>query len=157
MIAAFQERQLGARLVPQLAFAIGYVAVYLWWSRAYYRVVDPWIRERIGRRLGVKIVWIFRKGNPSGEPLSFRPRYSAWSWGVQDDGGRTLLKDGLVYVLSIIVVSVVCGLWPAALFFAVFLGTHFLHGLVALPLVFITIPIYAIYWSGRYEQAGMRP
>ena len=145
---------MGVRLGLQLAFAIGYVVVYLWWSRAYYRAVDPWIRERIGQWLGVKIVWVFRKGDPSGTP--FRLRYNLWSWGIQAEGGRPLIKDGLVYVLGVIVVYVLCGLWLPAILFAVFLGSDFLHALVALPLLFITIPIYSIYWCGRYELPDMR-
>ena len=147
---------MNVRLIAQMVFGLGYVAVYILWSRLYYRLVDPVIRARIGELLGAKIIWVHRRGDPSGSEWNFRLRYNTWSWAIADERQRGTLKDGLIYVLWLLLVLVVFGLWPFTLFLFVFFGADFLHALVALPLLFITIPIYSIYWAGRYEVAGMR-
>ncbi len=142
------------RLAPQIVFAIGWTMGYVIWSRAYYRILDPYLRRRASELLGVPIVWALRQGTHN-RPLGFGPLYDTWAWYIPDEHARTVAKDTMVYVLWLVAVPVLGGLWPVAVLLLVFLGTSFLSPLVALPLLFAIIPIYSIYWSGRYELAGM--
>jgi len=61
-----------------------------------------------------------------------------------------------VYTAWLFLVPVLCGLWPVAVFLVAFLAAEVPSILVAYPLLFLTILIYARYWSGKYEVAGMR-
>ena len=146
---------MNARLALQIMFAIGWTVGYVLWARAYYRTIDPLLRRRLGTWLGVQIIWTFRQGS-SGSPLHFGPRYATWMWGIAAPQSHRLLADMQVYVLFVLIVPVLAGLWPVALLLLVFLGTDILHPLVALPLLFLVIPIYAIYWSGRYAPPGFQ-
>jgi hypothetical protein len=141
-------------LLPQIAFTIGWTAGYVFWSRVYYRSVDPLLRMLIGAWLGVRISWVYRHGT-QGVPLRFGPRYAMWTWGTTDPQARGIGRESLVYLIYIIVVPLLCGLWPVALLLLIMVGTRWLHPLVVLPLVFLVIPIYSIYWTGRYQVAGM--
>lgn len=146
---------MNARLILQIVFAVGWTLGYVWWSRAYFRAVDPRVRARIGAWLGVRLCWVHRSGT-HGDPLRFGPRYATWSWGIADAQARSVVTDSLVYGLWLLVVPVLAGLWPVALLLIVFLGTRWLHPLIALPLIFAIIPIYSIYWAGRYRLSGMQ-
>ena len=60
-----------------------------------------------------------------------------------------------MYVAWLLLVPVLCGLSPVAVFLIAFLAADVLSVLVAYPLLFLTIPIYTRYWSGKYEVPGM--
>jgi hypothetical protein len=140
-------------LVPQLAFAIVWTVGYVVWSLLYYRVLDPPIRRAVGAIVGTRVEWVYRRGSLYASPLSFTLPYSRWSWGAAD---RPSAKDAIVYVLCIVLVFVLAGAWPVAVLLAA-LFSKWLNPFVALPLLFLAIPIYSIWWSGRYDVArGMR-
>ena len=67
-----------------------------------------------------------------------------------------MLQEAIVYIAWLVVVPVLCGLGPAAVCLVAFLAAEVPSILVAYPLVFLTIPIYARYWSGKYEPPGLR-
>jgi len=142
------------RLIPQMIFAVAWTAGYVVWSLLYYRVFDRIVRNAVGALIGTRVVWVYRKGSLYASPLSFTLPYSRWSWGAADreSAGE---KDAVIYVLCVVLVYVVAGTWPAAILLgAVFLTG--LHPLIVLPLLFLAIAIYSIWWSGRYEVRGMR-
>ncbi len=141
----------------QVAFALVLVAGYLIWSRLYYHVVDQILRIRIGGSLGVDIIWVRRHSRSYPTPFeSGWARYQQWSWGIAAEHERTFLRDDLVAALSLLVVNVLAGLWPIAIFLFVFLGLKALSYVVFLPLCVAMLAIYAVFWSGKYEVAGMR-
>jgi hypothetical protein len=142
------------KLLLQIAFAIGWTAGYVLWSRAYYRTVDPRLRALIGEWLGARLGWVHRQGT-GGRPLRFGPRYATWTWGIADPHARTAVNDSLVYVLYVLIVPVLAGLWPVALLLGLVLGMRWLHPLITLVLLFAIIPIYSLYWAGRYQVPGM--
>jgi hypothetical protein len=149
----------GAALTAQVALALGWVLGYVLWSRWYFRRLDPRLRARLDRRAGGRVVWTYRRGGTSGGTLSFRLPVCTWSWGIDDADRSSLrgaLRDGTVYALYVVTVPVLAGLWPVAVLSVVVFATRLLHPLVAYPLFFVVIPVYARYWSGRYEVRGMR-
>jgi hypothetical protein len=85
-----------------------------------------------------------------------RTHYRYWSWGIAAPAERTLLRDGLTCLLSVLIVNGAGGLWPFALFLWLFLGLKALSSVVFLPVCWALLVIYAIFWTGRYEIAGMR-
>jgi hypothetical protein len=148
----------GAALVTQVAVAVGWLVGYVGWSRLYYRRVDAALRARVARRVGAPVVWTYRRGDRTGAPLSFRLAISTWAWGLDDidrSSLRGVARDGVVYALYVVTVPVLAGLLPVALLLVLILA-HALHPLIAYPLLFLLIPVYARYWSGRYEVPGMR-
>jgi hypothetical protein len=67
-----------------------------------------------------------------------------------------MLQEGVVYAAWLLLVPVLCGLLPVAVFLTAFLLADFPSILIAYPLLFLIIPIYIRYWSGKYEVSGMR-
>ena len=158
------ERQFMERLITaawplhlQIAFAVAEVVGYFIWSRLYFRVLDQPLRSQIGRALGVSIIWVLRHSSSYQTPFeSGFSRYHRWSWGIEAESERTLLRDGAVAMLSFLCVNVFGGLWPIAIFLFVFLGLDALSYVVFIPVCIAVIAIYSVFWSGRYEVAGMR-
>ena len=149
----------GGALAGQVALALGWVLGYVLWSRWYFRRLDPRLRSSLQGWAGGRVVWTYRRGGASGGSLSFRLPVSTWSWGIDDADRSTLrgtVRDGAVYALYVVTVPVLAGLWPVAVLVVIALVAHLLHPLVAYPLFFVVIPVYARYWSGRYEVPGMR-
>jgi hypothetical protein len=127
------------------------------WARLYYRRVDPLVRASVGRLLGTRIIWVLRNSSSYETPFLWeRTHYRYWSWGVAAPADRTLLRDGLTVLLSVLIVNVACGLWPCALFLWVFLGLKALSYVVFLPVCCALLVISSIFWTGRYEITGMR-
>jgi len=141
----------------QVAFAVVLVAGYFLWSRLYYRSVDRRLRSAVGRRLGARIIWVPRHSGSYQTPFETGfARYHRWTWGIEAEHDRTFLRDGLVALLTLVIVNVLGGLWPIAIFLWVFLGLEALAYVVFLPLCVALIAIYSIFWSGRYQVSGMR-
>ena len=140
----------------QIALGGGYVIGSVLWPRLYYRRTDPVLRRWLGASLGVRIVWAVREGGLNRGPLWFGPLYDTWSWIIEGNERGTIPQEVLVYTASLFLVPVLCGLLPVAVFLMAFLVADYLSVLVAYPLLFLTIPIYTRYWSGKYEVSGMR-
>ena len=140
----------------QITLGLGYVVGSILWPRFYYPRLDPALRGWLGDKLGVRIVWAIRPGGFNKGPLWFGPLYDTWAWSIEGGQQRTMLQEALVYTAWVVLVPVLCGLGPVALFLAAFLAAEGPSILVAYPLLFLTIPIYARYWSGKYEVPGMR-
>ena len=154
-----QDLPQGAALAAQAAVAVGWLVGYVLWSRWYFRRLDPRLRARLDGWAGGRVVWTYRRGGTSGSESSFRLPVSTWSWGI-DDADRTTLRgavrDSAVFTLYVVTVPLLAGMWPVALLFVLVFAVHALHPLVAYPLFFLLIPVYARYWSGRYEVPGMQ-
>lgn len=140
----------------QIALAVIYLAGSIIWPRIFYRRVDPVLRGWLGEKLGVRIGWAVRRGGFNRGPLWFGPLYDTWAWVIEGDPGRTVPREVLVYVAWVLIVPMAAGLLPVAVLFGAFLGLKLISALVAYPLLFLIIPIYTRYWSGRYELPGMR-
>ena len=143
-------------LAIQLALAIGYLVGSILWPRIFYRRVDPALRGWLGAKLGVRIRWAIRQGGFNRGPLWFGPLYDTWAWVIEDNTERTVLQEIVVYGAWVLAVPVLAGLLPIALFLVAMLGVKLISVLVAYPLLFLTIPIYTRYWSGKYPVAGMQ-
>lgn len=141
----------------QVAFGVALAAGYFIWSRLYFRALDPALRGRVGRALGARVVWVLRHSGSYPTPLEtgFRS-YQRWSCGIADESERTLLRDGAVAALSVVCVNLVGGLCPIAVFLFVALELRALSYVVLMPVCLAAIFIYSVFWSGRYEVAGMR-
>lgn len=152
-------RQLISAALPfplQIAVALGLVVGYLSWSGLYFRVLDRRVRTHIGRALGVRVRWV-RRGSASYQtPYELdSQRHFRWSWGIEDERQRTLLRDGLVATLCFVVVNLVGGLLPVAIFFLVTLWFRALSAVLLIPAIAAVLAIYTVFWSGRYEVTGM--
>ena len=153
-----QDLPHGAALAGQVAVALGWLIGDVLWSRWYFRRLDPVLRARLSGWAGGPVVWTYRRGGTSGGSMSFRLPVSTWSWGIEDVDRTSLrgtVRDGAVFALYVLAVPVLAGLAPIALLLVLVLVAHALHPLVAYPLLFLLIPVYARYWSGRYEVSGM--
>jgi hypothetical protein len=158
------ERQLMEQLISaawplpwQITFALTMLIGYFLWSRWYFRVGDGLVRRQLSQVIGTPIQWVLR--HSASYPTAFESgfaRYQRWSWGIAQERDRTWLRDGTVALLSILVVNVLAGLWPMALFLGVALGLNALSYLIFVPACVIMLAIYAIFWSGQYEVTGMR-
>ena len=141
----------------QIAFAVTMVGGYGYWSRLYFRTLDRRVRMYIGQRLGVHIRWVQRHTAGYQTPFaSGLERYFLWSWGIEEEHRRTVLRDGLVASLCFVVVNLASGLWPLVIFFLVALQLKALSALIFIPALVAVVGMYAVFWAGRYEVAGMR-
>ncbi|PLS82906.1 MAG: hypothetical protein CYG59_02690 [Chloroflexi bacterium] len=141
----------------QLIFAVALVVGYFFWSRLYFQVLDPAVRDRIGAALGLKLIWVLRHSASYQTAFEWGSvRYHRWSWGIALEHQRTFLRDGLVVVLSLVCVNIIAGLWPLAVFLVVALELKALAYVTFFPTCCAMLALYAIFWSGRYEVAGMR-
>ena len=143
----------------QIAFTLGIMIGYYSWSILFYRLIDAFLRSFIGRALGVHLIWVLR--HSSSYQTSFElglipTRYYRWSWGLEMEHQRTFFRDGAVAMLSLLMVNVLSGLWPIAIFYYVFISLKALSYLVFLPTCIAMIIIYSAFWSGRYQVKGMR-
>jgi VIT1/CCC1 family predicted Fe2+/Mn2+ transporter len=146
-------------LPVQIGFGAGLLIVYWAWSRLYYAAVDPALRRWLGGALGARVVWVARHGREYDSPLELEPRryrFHNWTWGIADEANRTVRRDAAALLLSILVVTVIGGMWPVAVFLFVFLQLQALSYVVFLPVCLAVIAIYSIFWSGRHQVAGMR-
>lgn len=146
-------------LPAQIAFGTGLAAVYWAWSRFYYAVIDPALRNVLGGVLGAKVVWVARHGGEYETPLDLGfpdNRYDHWTWGIAVPAMRTVRNDAAALLLSFLFVTLLGGLWPIAVFLFVFLQLKALSYVVFLPVCVAVIAIYSVFWAGRHEVAGMR-
>ena len=146
-------------LPVQIAFGAGLLAVYWAWSRFYYAVIDPALRNVVSGVLGARVVWVARHSAEYETPLELgfaHNRYHRWTWGIQGEDRRTAGRDAAALLLSFLFVTLLGGLWPIAVFLFVFLQLKALSYVVFLPVCVAVIVIYSLFWAGRHEVAGMR-
>jgi hypothetical protein len=146
-------------LEMQIAFGVGLVAIYWAWSRFYYAVLDPALRNVLSGMLGARVVWVARHSAEYQSPLELglpHNRYHRWTWGIQAEAKRTAGRDLAALLLSFLFVTLLGGLWPVAAFLFVFLQLKALSYVVFLPVCVAVIALYSIFWAGRHEVAGMR-
>lgn len=145
-------------LAVQVVAAVLWTGTYVVWSRAYYRVLDPWLRRRVGAWVGGEVSWVYRVGSFHTGRLSFTRR-SSWSWGLAgertettvQEAGRATLRDFAVYICFLLCVPIFAGLWPVAILLYVGLWRHALSVVVLLPLLFLVGPLYIAHWDLRDE------
>lgn len=143
----------GAPLPAQIAFALGWVALYLLWARIYFRRVDPALRRALGGWAGEPIQWVLRRGRQGGSDF-LSPRFDTWSWGLAPRENLPLARDWSLYVISVLVVYVVAALWPVAVLYVTAFHLHVLSPPFVLILFFAVIPLYRRFWSGRWHSAA---
>jgi hypothetical protein len=138
-------------LVLQLSLGCAWLAGYVGWSHMYFRVMDPVIRRRIGAALGVRIVWSY-----DARQYFQQGRYKRWHWGVADaPPDHVVFVELIVHVLCVAIVNVLAGLWCVSLLY-VALVRRWPGALALYPCIILAIPIYALYWSGRYRPVHGR-
>ena len=142
-------------LPRQVLFAVLFLIGYWMWSRHGYPGADRAVRRSLGRRLGVRVIWVPRSRAEYPTPFQYIGRYRRWSWGIADERDRTFLADGVVGTASVLVVNVLAGCLPVAVFLYIAIWLRALSYLVFMPACLGAIAIYSIYWSGRYEVAWM--
>jgi hypothetical protein len=138
--------QLPPDYVFQLSLAGAWAAGYVGWAYLYYLLLDPMSRGLVGRALNVRIVWTcdarqyFQQG-----------RYKNWHWGIADaPADRVVFIELVVRLLGAGVVMVAAGLWPIALLYLA-LVHHWAAPLTLYVCLLLAIPIFSIYWAGRYR------
>jgi hypothetical protein len=147
-------------LYLQVAFAVGISVIYYFWSILFYRVFDVSLRSFIGHALHVRIIWVLRhSSNYHQTQFEFGvtpTRYRRWTWGIEMEDKRTFFRDGAVSMLSLLVVNILAGLWPIAVFFYVFISLKALSYVVFLPSCIVLLIIYSTFWAGRHKLKGMQ-
>jgi hypothetical protein len=124
------------------AWALGYVL----WSYAYYQLVDPLARRRIGARLRVRIVWAY-----DARQFLSRKTYRRWHWGLANASPESVaFNEFVVQILCVAIVNIIAGTWPAALLY-VALTRHWVGPIAVYICAVLTIPIYSFFWAGRYR------
>lgn len=146
----------GAPWPLQLAFAIGYVVGSVLWARFFFGVLDPALRRALGGLIGAEVGWVRRRGTYHDPEPTFGPDFTTWMWGLARPEQRTIAREIVVYALCVLIVFALAGALPLAVLLAVFLGTRFLSVVVALPLLFLSIPLYTRHWTGREPPASAR-
>lgn len=160
------EREFFARLITaawplpmQIAFGVAMIAGYWIWSRLYYTAIDTALRRVAGGVLGARVVWVLRHSAEYQTPFELglnHNRYFRWTWGIAQPERRTLGRDAAAWLLSFLIVTLLGGLWPVAVFLVVFLVWKALSYVVFLPVCLAVIAIYSLFWAGRHQVAGMR-
>jgi hypothetical protein len=132
--------------LQQLLFAAAWAAVYVAWSYLYFRALDPIARRVTGNALGVRIVWA-----DDARQYFVQGRYRRWHWGIADaPADYVSFVELLVQMAEVAIVNVLAGLWPVAILYAA-LVTGWPGPIAAYLGVLLAIPIYSIYWAGRYR------
>jgi uncharacterized protein YhdP len=60
---------MSAALAVQVIVGIAYGVLSVLWPRGDYRRLDPALRRRLSRTLGVPVVWVQRRGGWNNAPL----------------------------------------------------------------------------------------
>jgi hypothetical protein len=141
----------------QAVLAVVAVAGYWLWSRAYYRVVDPGMRRRVGRALGAAVVWVPRHTAEYQTPIeSGFTRGRRWTWGIAAERERTATARRRRARALRPRRHLAAGLWPVAVTLYLTLWRYPLSALLLIPVLTAVIAIYSVFWTGRYEVRGMR-
>ena len=143
----------GGPLWVQIAFAVAWASLYALWARVYFRRVDPALRRVVGGWAGEPVHWVLRRGAQHGANTYFSPRYDTWSWGVAPREDRPLVKDSLLYVVSVVAVYVLAALWPVAVLYGAAFHLDLLSPPFVLVLFFLVIPLYMRFWSAKWHGA----
>ena len=134
-----------------MTFAIVWLVGYLLWTDLYFRLIDPAVRELVGRALGVPIVWTY-----DARHYLQQGRYRSWRWGVAGaPADQVLFVELIVHALCAGIVMILAGMWPVALLYVAMLR-HWAAPLAIYACTLLAIPIFAIYWSGRYRPPHAR-
>ena len=143
----------GGPLWAQIAFAVVWTVTYALWARVYFHAVDPALRRRLGGWAGEPVQWVLRRGTQRGANIYFSPRYDTWTWGLAPRDDRPLVKDWLLYALSVVTVYVAAALWPVAVLYGVAFHLDLLSPPFVLVLFFLVIPLYTRFWRADWHTA----
>jgi len=136
----------------QIALAAAWAAGYVGWAYLYYRALDPPIRARVGAALGVRVVWTY-----DARHYFQQGRYKWWRWGVADvPADRVVFTESIAHVLGLVIVTLLAGGWPIALVYLAMVR-QWVGPLTLYACVLLAVPIFSIYWSGRYQPIGVAP
>jgi hypothetical protein len=120
------------------------------WTYLYYWVIDPALRDRVGRALGVRIVWTY-----DARHYLQQGRYKWWRWGIAEaPADHVVFAEFIVHALCVGIVMIVAGMWPVALVY-IALVRHWTAPLTLYACLLLAIPIFSIYWTGRYRPVGV--
>jgi hypothetical protein len=132
-----------AQLVVSAVVTTAYLAGYLVLSMTYRRRWDARLRSALGRRLGADVAWTHHAG--WADPFSDATSAAYEGWGT--DAGPV---GRLVVHVAHLAVVVVLGVGPIAVYLlATFAGL--LHPLVAWIALFLFLPIFGLFWAGRFR------
>ncbi len=161
MTDAEQEllRNLIAAALPlplQIAAGAGLIVLFFLWPRFYYGVLDSPLRTVVGRMIGADVVWVPRNSAAYPTPAQWGYAWRRWTWGIADPASRPRVSDVAAWVLSILIVNVMAGIWTGAVLYALFVPLRAISYVVFFPACIAFLFFYGVFWSGRREIAGMR-
>lgn len=117
-------------------FAVAWPAAYFVWTFVYFKLVDPTLR----RVMGADVIWTY-----DARQYFARGRYRRWHWGIRNaPADEVQFREFVVDMLGVVIVNVIAGAAPVATLFL-------LPPLAMYVCLFVAIPIYAVWWSGRYR------
>src|SRR6266516_2933741 len=83
-------------------------------------------------------------------------RYKWWRWGVADaPADRVAFTESIVHMLGVLIAMVSAGGWPIALMYLAVVR-HWVGPLTGYACLLLVVPIFSIYWSGRYRPLSVR-
>ncbi|AEV87672.1 hypothetical protein ACWT_6660 [Actinoplanes sp. SE50] len=132
-------------LVPSAILTVVYLVGYLTLSIVYHRRWDARLRAALGRRLGAPVGWEYH--DRWHDPLSDATSAGYHGWAAQGDAS---LRQRFLVNIAHLAVLVLVGVGPIAVYLLIaFAGL--IHPLALWAALFLFIPIFALFWAGRYR------
>jgi hypothetical protein len=139
-------------LVAQVVVSAAWLLVYVLLSVLFARRWDARMRAALGRRLGTDVRWA--RVDASGDPFDSEGTGPTQAWHADGSGslGRQLGQE-LAARGAYLAVLVLLGAAPPLGLLGVQFLLHF-HALLVLATALLVIPVFSLFWLGRYRQAG---
>jgi hypothetical protein len=133
--------------VISILFSAAYLLAYLVLSVVYHRRWDARLRRALGARIGSDVQWAYHRSQ--GDPLSTSSEGAGGfhGWAVGEDAGLSQH----FFVRAAVIAVTVLGALPVVLYILIAVFAKLVHPLAAYPTIFLLLPIFGIYWSGRYR------
>lgn len=132
-----------APLLVSAVVTAAYLAGYLALSLTYQRRLDARLRAALGRRLGAGVAWTHHAG--WADPFSNATSAAYEGWGT--DAGPV---KRLVVTMAHLAVIVLLGVGPVVVYLLAAVA-GLLHPLVAWVALFLLLPIFGLFWAGRFR------
>jgi hypothetical protein len=139
-------------LAAQIAVSTVWFTLYVVLSVLFDRRWDARMRAALGRRLGADVQWA--RVDASGNLLETEGAGPTHAWHTEGSGslGRQLGQE-MAARGAYLVVLVVLGAAPPLGLLGVALLLNF-HALLVLAIALLIIPVFSLFWLGRYRRVG---
>jgi hypothetical protein len=122
-----------------LVRATVYITAYVAWASLFRSRIDPWLREHIGSRFGIEVVWV--------PALSFPVR--AWTWGLSRSANERL--DSRL-ALGSAMTCLTAGCLPAAILCALSRWTTYLSPVLGHALYLASTPLLLFFLVSQMQR-----